>query len=109
MAGISDSRSCVDAAASSSPGSMKAAIYPQARIRPLGPRSPAAEAEERAHSPRLPARRAALHAHLVDRDTRGVAPGRPQGGDRLGALHARGRARRIVDDPPPACGLVLAL
>ena len=39
----------------------------------------------------------------------GTAPGRPQGGDRLGALHARDRARRVVDDPPAARGAVLAL
>ena len=38
-----------------------------------------------------------------------AAPGRPQGGDRLGALHARDRARRSVDDPPAARGAVVAL
>jgi hypothetical protein len=30
-------------------------------------------------------------------------------GDRLGALYARGRAGRLVDDPPPTRGAILAL
>jgi hypothetical protein len=39
----------------------------------------------------------------------GRTPGRPQGGDRVGALHARDRARCFVDDPPAACGIVVAV
>ena len=46
---------------------------------------------------------------LVDSHPRRIAPGRPQSGDRLGTLHARGRARRIVDDPPTARGSVVAV
>jgi hypothetical protein len=38
----------------------------------------------RAHPTRLPARRAALHAHARDHDAGRAAPGRPQGGHRLG-------------------------
>ena len=49
-------------------------------------RNLARKAEERAHPPRLPARRAALHAHARHHQRRRAAPGRPQGGDRLGAL-----------------------
>ena len=58
--------------------------------RPRG-RNLATEVEERSHAARLPARRPAFHSHLVDRHARGIAPGRPQGGDRLATLYARGR------------------
>src|SRR5882724_4306423 len=34
----------------------------------------------------------AFHADAGDHDAGGIAPGRPQGGDHLGALHARERA-----------------
>ena len=46
---------------------------------------------------------------LAITDARGAAPGGPPGGDRLGAQHARDRARRAVDGPPPARGAVLAV
>jgi hypothetical protein len=48
-------------------------------------------------------------AHARDHNAGGAAPGRPQSGHRLGALHARDRARRGVDDPPAPRGIVLAL
>jgi hypothetical protein len=57
----------------------------------------------------LPARRPALHAHARYRHGRGTAAGRPQGGDRLGAHHARERARGGLDDPPAPRGAILAL
>jgi hypothetical protein len=47
-----------------------------------------AEAKECPHPARLAARRAAFHAHAGDHDAGRAAPGRPQGGACLGALHA---------------------
>ena len=72
-------------------------------------RNLATEAKERAHAARLPARRAALYGDASDRHGRRAAPGRPQGGDRLGTLYARERARGVVDDPPAARGAVVAV
>ena len=70
-------------------------------------RNLAGEAKEPAHPSRLPARRAALHAHARHHRRRESAPGRPQGGDRLGAHTARAGRRSVFDDPPPARGAVL--
>ena len=69
----------------------------------------AVKAEECAHAARLSARRPTLYVHLVDQLARGVAPGRPPCGDQLGALYARGRGRRIIDDPPAARRAHIAL
>jgi hypothetical protein len=76
-----------------------------ARRYPRG-RNLVTKAEEPAHPPCLSARRAALHAHAVGHQPRGIAPARPQGGDRLGALYARDRAR---GGAPAARRVVLAL
>jgi hypothetical protein len=59
--------------------------------------------QKSAHAARLSARRAALYAHAGDHRAWGIAPGRPQGGDRL--LHAWGRACGGVEDPPAAAAL----